>query len=60
MKGFAAAGKTVVDEAMRASEGQPAAAPATPAPGVTASPQSAPKKATPQKPAPKPPAPRQE
>lgn len=27
MKGFAAAGKTVVDEAMRASEGQPAVAP---------------------------------
>ena len=41
MKGFAAAGKTVVDEAMRASEGEPpakppaapaAAAPAKPAP----------------------------
>jgi hypothetical protein len=60
MKGFAAAGKTVVDEAMRASEGQPAAAPAKPAPGVTAPSQAAPRKATPPKPAPKPPAPRQE
>lgn len=38
MKGFAAAGKTVVDEAMRASEGQPPVAPgskpAVPKPAV--------------------------
>jgi hypothetical protein len=46
MKGFAAAGKTVVDEAMRASEGEPPAKPA-----------AAPAAAAPAKPAPEAPKP---
>lgn len=47
MKGFAAAGKTVVDEAMRASEGQPAApkpTAAAPAPPPKQAPSTPPKK----------------
>ena len=44
MKGFAAAGKTVVDEAMRASEGEPPAKPAARQP--------APAKPTPEPPKP--------
>lgn len=43
MKGFAAAGKTVVDEAMRASEGQPPAS-ARPAADAPSPPAPAPKK----------------
>ena len=46
MKGFAAAGKTVVDEAMRASEGEP-----------PAKPPAAPAAAAPAKPTPEPPKP---
>lgn len=54
MKGFAAAGKTVVDEAMRASEGQPPAGTAAPKP---AAPKPAAAKASvPKTPAAKPPA----
>ncbi len=63
MKGFAAAGKTVVDEAMRASEGQPplegpakTAKAATPKPPAAKVPTSKPPAAKP--PAPKPAAPK--
>ena len=63
MKGFAAAGKTVVDEAMRASEGQPplegpakTAKAATPQPPAAKVPTSKPPAAKP--PAPKPAAPK--
>jgi len=63
MKGFAAAGKTVVDEAMRASEGQPPlegpakmAKAATPKPPAAKVPTSKPPAAKP--PAPKPAAPK--
>ncbi len=66
MKGFAAAGKTVVDEAMRASEGQPPvenpaqpAKPAAPkAPATKAPAAKAPAKAPPPKPAGPPPTPK--
>jgi hypothetical protein len=56
MKGFAAAGKTVVDEAMRASEGQPPVAPGPqpPAAKAPAKPAAAPTGA---KPVPEPPKP---
>ncbi|HEX5004511.1 MAG TPA: hypothetical protein VFV65_04305 [Gemmatimonadales bacterium] len=47
MKGFAAAGKTVVDEAMRASEGQPPVPASGTAPPAAAAAPSAPKKPTP-------------
>lgn len=50
MKGFAAAGKTVVDEAIRASEGQPPAGSAGAAPPAPA---TAPKAAAPKGAAPK-------
>jgi hypothetical protein len=59
MKGFAAAGKTVVDEAMRASEGQPPledpARPATPKTPAAKAPAA---KVPPAKPASPPPTPK--
>ena len=60
MKGFAAAGKTVVDEAMRASEGQPPVTPEhqPPVAKAPAKPAAAPTAAKPAaKPAPEPPEP---
>ncbi len=59
MKGFAAAGKTVVDEAMRASEGQPpleaSSKPAAPKPAVAKAPAA---KTPPAKPTPRPASPK--
>lgn len=59
MKGFAAAGKTVVDEAMRASEGQPPLEdPAKPATPKTPAAQAPAAKVPPAKPASPPPTPK--